>query len=230
MVQAMQTTDRRSRVDQIVDYLYGEITSMRLLPGTRISETEIAERFGVSRQPVRDAFNRLENMDLIRIRPKKATEVRKFSPAAIEKSRFVRASVEAAVLRMAAARCDSAGGHQLDACLALQRKAQAEVDHKAFAQLDYEFHKTLCEIAGVPFAFDIIKEEKAKVDRLCILGLAKEDRMPQLIGDHEGIVAAVKEGRAEDAAEVGMRHLTRLDATIEAIRVTSAAYFDTDSE
>lgn len=230
MDQAVQSSDRRSRVDQIVDYLYSEITSMRLLPGTRISETEIAEHFGVSRQPVRDAFNRLENMDLIRIRPKKATEVRKFSAAAIQKSRFVRASVEAAVLRMAAANCDTAGGFQLDSCLALQRKAQAESDHKAFAALDYEFHKTLCEIAGVPFAFDIIKEEKAKVDRLCMLGLAKEDRMPQLIGDHEEIVEAVKQGRGEDAAAAGMRHLTRLDATIEAIRINSAAYFEDDAD
>lgn len=83
---------------------------------------------------------------------------------------------------------------------------------------------------GVPFAFDIIKEEKAKVDRLCMLGLAKEDRMPQLIGDHEEIVAAVKAGQAEKAAEAGLRHLTRLDATIEAIRINSAAYFEADDE
>lgn len=221
-----QTTDRRTRVDEIVDFLEGEISSMRLLPGSRISETEIATRFGVSRQPVRDAFTRLQSMDLIRVRPKKATEVRKLSIAAIEKARFIRAAVEAAVLRQAAQRCDLAGGFQMDSCLALQRQAQAEGDHKRFAELDYEFHRTLCEIAGVPFAFDVIREEKAKVDRLCMLGLSKEDRMPQLIEDHESIAEAIKAGHAEDAAAAGMRHLSRLDATIETIRQTSAAYFE----
>lgn len=230
MDQAVQANDRRSRVDQIVEYLYGEITSMRLLPGTRISETEIAERFGVSRQPVRDAFNRLESMDLIRIRPKKATEVRKFSSKAIEKSRFVRAAVEAAVLRLASAKCDTAGGHELDSCLSLQRKAQVNGDHKAFAQLDYDFHRTLCEIADVPYAFEVIKEEKGKVDRLCMLALSKEDRMPQLIADHEAITAAVKTGDADAAVKAGIKHLTRLDATIDSIRVTSAAYFEDDPE
>lgn len=222
-----QTT--RSSVDRIVEQLYDDIRQMRLLPGTRISETDIASQFGVSRQPVRDAFNRLANMDLILIRPKKATEVKKFSTAAIERSRFVRASVEAEVLRRASAHCTPADGHQLDACLAMQNKALAESDHAAFARLDYEFHQTLCEIAGVPFAFDVIRAEKEKVDRLCMLGLSKENRMPQLVEDHEAIARAVKDGDAEAAAKAGMRHLSRLDDTIEAIRVTSAAYFD-DSE
>ncbi|MBE3636795.1 GntR family transcriptional regulator [Mangrovicoccus algicola] len=218
--------DKRVTVDEIADYLYREITSLRLLPGTRISETDIAMRFGVSRQPVRDAFRRLETMDLILVRAKKATEVRKFSIRAIEKSRFVRAAVEAAALRQAAAMCDAAGGFQLDACIALQRKALAEKDFAGFAGLDYDFHKTICEIGKVPYAFDVIRSEKEKVDRLCILGLSKEDRMPQLVADHEAIATAVKAGDAERAVTAGMAHLGRLDDTIAAILVQSAAFFE----
>lgn len=221
---------RRSSVDDIVDYLYREISTLRLLPGTRISETDIAARFGVSRQPVRDAFRRLESMDLILVRPKKATEVKKFSAKAIEKSRFVRAAVEAAVLRKAAEHIDLAGGFQLDACLALQHKALAECDHAAFGRLDYEFHKAICDIGHVPYAFDVIRTEKEKVDRLCVLGLAKEKRMPELIEDHEAITAALKAGDAEAAVAAGMLHLTRLDETIAAIRVNSAAYFDDEED
>lgn len=217
--------DRRSSVDDIVDYLYREITAMRLLPGTRISETDIAAQFGVSRQPVRDAFRRLESADLILVRPKKATEVKKFSAKAIEKSRFVRAAVEAAALREAAKHCDVAAGFQLDSCIALQQKAFAERDFAEFGRLDYDFHKAICDIGRVPYAFDIIKTEKEKVDRLCVLSLAKEKRMPELIRDHEAMVAALKAGDAESAVKAGMLHLSRLDETIEAIRVNSAAYF-----
>lgn len=217
---------QRAGVDDIVDYLYREITSLRLLPGTRISETDIAAHFGVSRQPVRDAFRRLEGMDLILVRPKKATEVRKFSVKAIEKSRFVRAAVEAAALRSAAQHCDAAGGFLLDSCLALQRKALAERDFSAFSRLDYDFHRTICEIGRVPFAFEVIKTEKEKVDRLCVLGLAKENRMPALVSDHEAIAAAVKAGDPEQAAAAGMEHLTRLDETIATILVQSAAFFE----
>lgn len=218
----------RSSVEKIVDYLYQEITSMRMLPGTRISESDIAKHFGVSRQPVREAFTHLASMDLILVRPKRATEVKKLSIKAIEKSRFVRAAVEAAALRKAVEHCNPAQGFQLDASIAMQKKAVADGDYAEFAKLDYNFHKTLCEIGKVPYAFEVIKTEKEKVDRLCMLSLAKEDRMPELIKDHEKIAEAVKTGNAEAAVDAGMIHLSRLDETIAAIRINSAAYFDDD--
>ena len=96
------SSDRRTAVDEIFDHLRAEIDALRLRPGDRISEAEIAARFGVSRQPVRDAFTRLANLDLLLIRPQRATEVKRFSAREIEKSRFVRAAVEAEVLRRAA--------------------------------------------------------------------------------------------------------------------------------
>ncbi|KKK71856.1 hypothetical protein LCGC14_2909720, partial [marine sediment metagenome] len=77
MSNATQMWDRRTGVDVVANHLYEEITSLRLLPGAKISEAEIAARFGVSRQPVRDAFSRLENLDLLLIRPQKATEVKR---------------------------------------------------------------------------------------------------------------------------------------------------------
>lgn len=220
------TLEGRSSVEKIVDFLYAEITSMRMLPGTRISETDIARKFGVSRQPVREAFTHLARMDLILVRPRRATEVKKLSIRAIEKSRFVRAAVEAAALREAAKHCDTAAGYQLDAALSMQKKALAERDHAIFAQLDYDFHKTICEIGRVPYAFDVIRVEKEKVDRLCVLSLEKENRMPLLVEDHEKIATAIKAGDADEAMKVGMLHLSRLDETIRTIRINSAAYFD----
>ena len=188
MAQTTRTRERRPSVDAIFEHLRDEILSLRLRPGDKISEAEIGARFGVSRQPVRDAFSRLENLDLLLIRPQKATEVKRFSLKAIEKSRFVRASVEAEVLRRAAANCDEIGAAQLDACLIQQRAIVRNEQFHKFDALDYAFHETLCNIAGVDFAFEVISSEKAKVDRLCMLGLSKEMRMPQLLQDHEVVV------------------------------------------
>ena len=67
---------------------------MQLEPGAKISEAEIAAQFGISRQPVRDAFRRLENRRLLLIRPQRATEVRRFSMRQIEKARFIRSAIE----------------------------------------------------------------------------------------------------------------------------------------
>ena len=160
------------------------------------------------------------------IRPQRATEVKRFSAREIEKSRFVRAAVEAEVLRRAAKLCDSAGAALLDACLAEQRRVIAEGNYQKFGEQDYHFHQTLCSIAGVELAFEVISSEKAKVDRLCMLGLSKEDRMPLLVADHEAIAEAIKEGDGEAAVAAGMLHLSRLDATIEAIATSNANYFE----
>ncbi|WP_208986040.1 GntR family transcriptional regulator [Labrenzia sp. OB1] len=229
-MQLKQTSDRRPRVDEIFDYLHNEIGSMRLKPGDRISEADIAAKFGVSRQPVRDAFSRLESLDLLLIRPQRATEVRKFSTREIEKSRFVRAAVEKEVLDLAARRCDAAGAAVLDDCIAGQRNVIAERNFEAFGNLDYAFHQALCKIAEVEFAFDVISVEKAKVDRLCTLGLARLDRMPPLLKDHETIAEAVKAHDSKAAVAAGILHLSRLDSTIDLISAEHSNYFEQEQD
>ena len=190
MAQATQLSERRTSVDDIFDHLYEEILSLRLRPGDKISEADIAAQFGVSRQPVRDAFNRLATLDLLQIRPQRATEVKRFSSREIAKSRFVRAAIEQEVLRRAAKHCDAHGAALLDAALAAQDQAIRDQDVDAFGALDYEFHKVLCDIGQVDFAFDVIMTEKSKVDRLCILSLSKGDRMPELVAEHLDIAEA----------------------------------------
>lgn len=226
MVQVTQVNERRTSVDDIFDHLHDEILSLGLRPGDKISEADIAARFGVSRQPVRDAFSRLANLDLLLIRPQRATEVKRFSMREIVKSRFVRASVEKEVLRLAALHCDAAAAKVLDSALAQQEKAISNRDVEGFGALDYTFHQTLCEIAKAEFAFDVIMAEKSKVDRLCMLGLSKEDRMPELVEDHRAIAEAIKAHDAEAAINAGVQHLSRLDDTIEWISTTNASYFD----
>ncbi|MCF2871167.1 GntR family transcriptional regulator [Octadecabacter sp. G9-8] len=227
MPDTVRLTERRTSVDEVFDYLHDQIATLALRPGDKISEAEMAARFGISRQPVRDAFSRLANLDLLLIRPQRATEVKRFSMREIEKSRFVRAAVEMEVLRRAAERCDAAGADRMDAIILEQEKAIKDRDVDGFGALDYKFHKVLCEISGADFAFDVIMAEKAKVDRLCRLGLSKEQRLPDLMEDHKRIADAIKAHDAERAVDVGQFHLARLDETIDRITATNANYFET---
>lgn len=228
MAQATALSERRTTVDDIFDYLHEQIATLKLKPGDRISEAEIAAQFNVSRQPVRDAFSRLANADLLLIRPQRATEIRRFSLRKIEKARFVRMSIEREVLRRAADLCDEAGGTRLDAALAEQEAAVAQGDVDLFGRQDYEFHKILCVIAGVDFAYEVILEEKAKVDRLCMLGLKNEQRMSELVTDHRKMAEAVKRHDGQAAIGAGTIHLSRLDETIRNITATNENYFEHD--
>lgn len=71
--------ERRTTADVVFERLRDEIVSLELLPGTKLSEIDVAKRFDISRQPVSDAFSRLGNLELLLVRPQKATVVRGFS-------------------------------------------------------------------------------------------------------------------------------------------------------
>ena len=229
MAESIIKTERRTSVDDVFDALHDQIATLKLKPGDRISEADIAAQFGVSRQPVRDAFSRLANLDLLLIRPQRATEVRRFSMRQIEKARFIRAAIETEVLRRAASECDDEGAALLSDEIARQDAAVATTDIELFGRLDYNFHKVLCSIARVEYAYDVILEEKAKVDRLCMLGREKEQRMPELVADHRAIAEAVIAHDGDAAVAAGLMHLSRLDVTIERISATNANYFDSAS-
>lgn len=70
---------RPSVTDQVFDPLHDRIIELDLPPGTRLSEIEVAKQFGVSRQPVRDAFHRLSKLGFLSIRPQRATSVSQIS-------------------------------------------------------------------------------------------------------------------------------------------------------
>ena len=217
--------ERRTSADVVFDYLQQQISSLELMPGTKISEAEIASKFGVSRQPVRDAFSRLDNLDLLLIRPQKATVVKKFSRAAIASARFARLAVELEVMHHAVLHWDGSFAEEFDAGLAAQKNAVAAQDAKQFHKLDYEFHRLLCHAAKADFAFEIISSYKAHVDRLCVLSLTGADSMAQLVEDHEAIVGQLKKQEEEGLRQTIRTHLSRLDSTIETIYAEHQSYF-----
>ncbi len=218
--------ERRTTTDVVFDQLHEEIVSLQLRPGKKLSETEVARRFGVSRQPVRDAFARLENLDLLLIRPQKATEVRGFSMQRISHARFVRLAVELEVIRHACSVWDDDHVKTLQRNLDQQQRAVDADQTDAFHALDYKFHQLICELGGHPLAFETIKECKQKIDRLCILSFGRENESAVLLEDHRRLADAIKSGSTEKAVAIARQHLSRLDETISDIYRAHPEYFE----
>lgn len=218
--------ERWTSADVVFDYLRGEIVSNTLPPGTKLSEADIASRFGISRQPVRDAFSRLANQDLLMIRPQKPTVVRKFSLAKITQARFVRLAVELEVVRRACDVWDDDSAEQMDANLAEQRRTAEAGDIEAFHDLDYEFHKLICELSGNAMMFETIQFYKAKIDRLCMLSLDGPSEASDILSDHQQMADAILAGKKQVVEQVVRLHLSRLDETIRTIREEHAEFFE----
>jgi len=226
MSQTLGTLDRRTSADDVYDFLYGQINALKLLPGTRISEVEMAERFDVSRQPVREAFIRLANRDLLLVRPQRATVVRRFSNEKIKRARFIRHAIESEVLRRACRKPLGNFQARLERCIEAQERAIRDGDIDRFHKLDYDFHKLLCAAAGSEFVFEAIVEAKAQVDRICILSLAQPATMDELVDDHRRIFDAVASGDEGGVIREITTHLTRLDDVIAGIRKSHADFFE----
>jgi DNA-binding GntR family transcriptional regulator len=217
---------RRTATDAVFDELRDEIVSLKLLPGAKLSESDVARRYGVSRQPVRDAFARLEHMNLLLIRPQKATEVRGFSMPHIDHARFVRVAVELEVLRHACTVWDDECVSAMDRNLQLQEQSISRDEATSFHELDYQFHKMICDLSGLPLAFETIRESKREVDRLCVLSLDRTDESAGILEDHQNLAHALKTGSAEKAVALAREHFRRLDDTIVEIHRSHPEYFD----
>ena len=218
--------DRRTTADAVFDELNRRIGALELRPNDRISEAEIAAEFGVSRQPVRDAFSRLGSLGYLSIRPQRATLVNRFSLEAIRTARFVRLAVEVEVARTLADRAGDASFGRLRRILKRQAGAVGQADMAAFHDFDDEFHHELCRQAGQEGAIDTIRTMKAQVDRLCLLSLHHADEMSTLLEDHGRIAEAIAAGTPEDAANAVRTHLGRLDRIIEEVRSLHPDYFE----
>jgi GntR family transcriptional regulator, rspAB operon transcriptional repressor len=209
---------------RVVSALRDEIVSMALKPGDVISESDIAGRYGVSRQPVREAFIRLAQQGLLLIRPKRATVVKKISPDGVRQSRFIRESIEVEIVRRLAANPGDAA-NVLDELIAEQEIASGAGDSRRFHTLDELFHRTLARLAGVEYAWQLIDDHKMQLDRVRYLTLgASSSRVA--IGEHKILAAAVAAGDVA-AAEAAMRaHLARAEVLLSQTIADHPDYFE----
>ncbi len=100
--------DRRRQVsDQVYEALKKAIISLRLPPGTLISENRICRQIGVSRTPVRSAITRLVEDELIEVFPQKGSLVAPIKLSAVRNNHFIRKALEIAVLRRASRGLDA---------------------------------------------------------------------------------------------------------------------------
>jgi GntR family transcriptional regulator, rspAB operon transcriptional repressor len=180
-----------------------QIVELELLPGTRLSEQDIATRLGVSRQPVREAMIRLANSRLIEIRPHRGTVVARISAREMTEALFVRQSVEISVVARAAQNFDPWQRKRIDSLLAEQEQDAARLDHAGFREHDEAFHIAIAKGAGVGIAWIAIADMKSHMDRVCNLTMRDEADMKRRVGEHRAIMAAI-DARDVDAAQQAM--------------------------
>jgi DNA-binding GntR family transcriptional regulator len=209
--------------DQIFEALYRQVMTLELPPGARLSEAEVAKGLGVSRQPVRDAFWRLSQLGFLLVRPQRATTVTRISRKAVLQARFIRTAIEIETLRVATERLGDADLAGLAALLDEQAQAVGAGDRERFHALDDEFHRQICQLSGLEFAWALVRENKAHMDRVRFLSLSHGAEAA--LEDHRVILAALTARDPAAAAQAMRTHLGRIEDIIARIGQTNADYF-----
>ncbi|MFN3847193.1 MAG: GntR family transcriptional regulator [Paracoccaceae bacterium] len=114
----------------------------------------------------------------------------------------------------------------LDSVLNQQHAAVEARDPTAFHALDDLFHREICERIGHGFAWDIIRENKAHMDRVRFLSLSFASQ--DAYGDHLKVMAALRARDANGAMEAMRAHLARIKTQIRRIRSEHETFFEGD--
>jgi DNA-binding GntR family transcriptional regulator len=196
-------------VGTILDAIRNDIITLRLMPGKRVSENELARHFGTSRTPVREALLRLVDQGLVEVWPQRGTFIMPISLSAVQRARFVRNAVEIAVFRRAAE--DGLSKQvldELDATIAAQESSKDAPEH--FTLADDAFHRTVANSINVGDIWSLLEREKAQFDRLRFLSLPNVTPVELLIEQHKDMLTAIRH-RDPVAAEAAVRvHLSEV--------------------
>jgi DNA-binding GntR family transcriptional regulator len=214
-----------SAAQHIEQALRRAIVTLELRPGVRLSENEVALRFGVSRQPAREAMIALAKIGLVRV-VSRGTVVVKISTRQMMQVRFTREALETAIVRRACEQFDPMYRSSIDANLAAQRKAAADNDVPVFQEHDQRFHAALAAGADAEHAWRAVIDVKCHMDRVCHLTLWDQQTMLGLIDQHETILAAI-DAHDADAADRAMRHhLTEILRSLPKVLADHADLFE----
>lgn len=217
-----------SRPEQVYTRLRDLIVEGLLSPGSRIVETEIASRLGVSRTPVREALQRLQQEGYVMGSP--GAQQSRLTVAPLTKDDVYELLYIVGALESMGARAAASTAAAQRRVLARDLKAlnadflksgkATPIDHGGLYDVDERFHRRIVEASAGPRLLalhDAVKPQAERYIRMYISMLTTDIRSS--VAEHDVIIAAIEEGRADDAeraVQVNWRHAAeRLSKVIE---------------
>ncbi|MCG7202488.1 GntR family transcriptional regulator [Streptomyces arenae] len=191
--------------DRVYEALLELITTRALQPGQHLVESELAGHLGVSRQPVREALQRLNTEGWVDLRPAQGAFVHEPTEAEADQLLTVRTLLEAEAARLAAAEAGSAGVAALESLCAEGERAVAADDVDTAVALNAAFHAKIMDLAGNT----VLAELAAQVDRRVrwyYTPVARQRGRQSWI-EHRALIAAIT-SRDEQLATTLMREHT----------------------
>tara|TARA_R110002124_G_scaffold1797_12_gene11461 strand:- start:3572 stop:4198 length:627 start_codon:yes stop_codon:yes gene_type:complete len=199
----MTTAKSDTIATRISRALASRIIAGEIEAGARLRQDHVAEEFGASHVPVREAFRRLEAQGLVVSEPRRGVRVAGFSLDEVREVAEMRAALEALALRHAAPHLTKA---ILDQAEEANRAGDRARDVEAWEEANRAFHRTILAPCAMPRLLRSIEDLHAASARFLFSGWRAEWEAPT-DRDHRAILDALRAGQAETAAAVLARHV-----------------------
>jgi len=195
-------------IDQVYARILEAIIDRSLPPGQRIRQNELAERLGVSRQPVSHALHLLHRQGLVAESGRRGFEVIRLDPERIRQLYEVRGAIDALAAKLAAehARTDAVGRARLDAALKAGRAITGKTPLAELIARDVDFHRAIYALSGNPAIEEMIAPQWPHMRRSMATVLAELDYRESAWREHETIAAHVLSGNAKAAEAAALAH------------------------
>lgn len=219
-----EPTENAARVDgeSIFRVLRGEILSGVHPPGTAFREVVLSERFGVSRTPVREALGRLQHERLLE-RAARGLQVPQVDPQEVIQIYDLRVMLEEEAAGQAAYGRTAADVMRLEALMDRDRSL-VNPDDQTRMRVNLEFHTALWASSHNRVLVDLLDRLSTHLIHTPSSTLSMDNRWPEALDEHAGMVQAVAERREQDARTIARAHVeTARRLRLELLRSAAAS-------
>jgi DNA-binding GntR family transcriptional regulator len=215
---------RETGRDYALRVLKENIVNLEIAPGSQISENELSAALGISRAPIREALSELEKVKIVEIQPQKKTSVLLIDPALVEEARFMRSTLEDAVIGEVCMQRTEQDLFRLEENLTLQDLAFRSNALDQVMIKDNEFHRYFFEISRKPEIYQLMQTLQIHFDRVRNLTLYTIiDR--KILEEHKAIFRCIRERDAANARIRLRTHLERVQVDSSVVRKAYPQYF-----
>lgn len=177
----------------------------RLRPGERLRESQLAEMFQVSRNPVREALLALQAEGLIESNPRRGARVRVISEEEAAELIELRIELERLNARNAASRCDDALRGQFEALIEAGDRAALGPGVEQLQEFNDRFHSLVADAGRNRYLAECVRTHREKT--LWLFAAARVERVVETWREHTAIARAIMAGDSELAALLAARHV-----------------------
>ncbi len=201
------TTDNQTRAERLAGQISNAILSGEFPPGSRLDEVQLAQHFGVSRTPVREALRQLATSGLIDLRPRRGALVASVTPEELQTLFSAMAEMEAACARLSALSMIPLERRRLQMLHETMGALVRAGDPDAYADANQDFHLSIYAGSHNTVVADFTAALRRRLAPFRRAQFRTVGRLPRSWSEHDAVVQAILSGDAPGAHAAMLQHV-----------------------